>query len=158
MALMASDWNKVWLAAFSSSFVNLTSETTRWSSNVFLRFLRLRRRRSRPVRPVSSSSSRPSLLMSSSSKSVLSVWADESEWSESDDLSSPSSMMLSERRLRCFFLDWWGGGTEAPAREEERRRAWFVAGCSSIIPGDGGCTNWATSAARVGCLGRPSLA
>ena len=107
----------------------------RWSSNVFLLFLLRRLRLSLLVSPVSSSSSSPSLLMSSSSKSSLSLRDSESEWSASDECSSPSSGMWSERRLRCFFRSVLVGGSVAPAREEERLRA---AVSSSVIVGVGG--------------------
>jgi hypothetical protein len=90
--LISIDLSRVWSASFFSSLVYASSGITRWSSKVFRLFLRRLRRRSRLLSPVSSSSSSPSALMSSSSKSLLSL--PESDWSASDEYSSPSSSAM----------------------------------------------------------------
>lgn len=151
-ALISIDLIRFWSASFFSSLVYVSAVgTMRWSSSVFLLFLRRLRRLSLFVNPVSSSSSRPSALMSSSSKSVLSLGESESERSASDEYSSsPSSAMpCPEGRLLCFFESFLAGA-EAPAREEERLRAWFCAACSfSIIVGTCGWMALAMGSGRA---------
>ena len=146
---MSIDFIKLCAASFSSSFVILTSAATRSSNLVFLLLRLLRLRRSLPVKPVSSSSSRPSSdLMSSSSRSVLSVFLDESDLSSSDrELYTSASRICLDLVLRCFFVALPTPcllELAAPAIEALLRRAWFVGGSS--ITGVGGWISWATPA------------